>query len=192
MNNKTATNFGKGELSLDVTDGSLNGGEYDDYHEYYCHETTTVYVNNSEYYCNVNDLDDFIWIESLDEYHHKDDVGTCPVCGRYFVLADRSVSEITEECYCKNECQNKAEYDYKKEHWFYSEFDDEFYENADDVMKINQWNGFGLSYHEITASHVTVNEMLDVRRWFKFGGIVFTDIDEETGLPFGYCLTKCA
>lgn len=192
MSSHIATNYGSGEHSLDTTEGSLNGGEYDDYHEYYCHETTTVYVNGSEYYCNVNDLSEFVWIESLDEYHHKDDVATCPVCGRYFVLADRSVSEITEECYCKNECQKKAEHDYKKENWFYSEFDDEYYENADDVMKINQWNGFGLSYHEITASHVTVNEMLDARRWFKFDGIVFTDIDENTGLPFGYCLTKCA
>ena len=59
-------------------------------------------------------------------------------------------------------------------------------------MKINIWNGFGLSYHEISASRETVNEMLDARRWFKFGGIVFTDINEETGLPFDYCLTKCA
>ena len=194
MTNKIATNYGKGDLALDITDGSLNGGndEYDDYHEYYCSETTTVYVEGREFYCNINDLGDFIWIESLDEYHHKDDVDTCPVCGRRFVKVDREVSEITDELYCKAECQKKAEYDYKKENWFYSQFDDEYYENADDVMKVNQWNGFSLTYHEITASHATVNEMLDERRWFKFDGIVFTDIDETTGLPFGHCLTKCA
>ena len=64
---RTADNYGRGDIALDITDGSLNGEEeYDDFHEYNCREITTVYYHGLEYYCDVENLGEFTWIEQLE------------------------------------------------------------------------------------------------------------------------------
>ena len=98
---RTADNYGSGDIALDITDGSLNGEEeYDDFHEYNCRETTTVYYHGQEYYCDVENLGEFTWIEQLEEYHHDSDVLSCSECEEDFLKEDKYYSEITEEDYC--------------------------------------------------------------------------------------------
>ena len=58
---------------------------------------------------DVNNLDDFIWIESKGEYHHEDDCVCCDECGTNILLDDAMCSEVTEEYYCCKECMEKAE-----------------------------------------------------------------------------------
>ena len=111
----TADNYGSGDIALDITDGSLNGEEeYDDFHEYNCRETTTVYYHGQEYYCDVENLGEFTWIEQLEEYHHDSDVLSCSECEEDFLKEDKYYSEITEEDYCCEECRKKAEQTYKR------------------------------------------------------------------------------
>ncbi len=64
---RVADNYGHGDIDWDVTDGSINDEEeeeeYDDFHGYHCHETRPVYCHGCEYYCDVENLDEFVWIE---------------------------------------------------------------------------------------------------------------------------------
>ena len=82
IDKRIADNYENGNLDLGTTEDCLDNSEreYDDYHGYYCEETSLVYVNGREYFCNTNDLSDFVWVESEYEYHHIEDVETCPEC----------------------------------------------------------------------------------------------------------------
>ena len=80
---KVAANFCIGDYRLDKTEGQIFE-MFDDYHDCYCYETSTVYYHGREFYCDVDNMDDFIWLENLDEYHHHDDVETCSECNTKF------------------------------------------------------------------------------------------------------------
>ena len=62
-NNKVAANYVIGDYRLDKTEGQIYD-EYDNWHDYYCYETTTVYHHGNEYYVDVDNMGDFIWLES--------------------------------------------------------------------------------------------------------------------------------
>lgn len=91
--------------NLDTTDQNLYGdddeddGEWDDYHQYYCDDTRLCYRNGREIRVDVENLDDFVWIESTQEYHHENDCVCCDECGTYILLDDAMCSEVTEEYY---------------------------------------------------------------------------------------------
>ena len=184
---ETADNYGNGDIALDITDGSLNGEEeYDDFHEYHCHETTTVYYHGHEYYCDVENLDEFIWMEKLGEYHHELDVTECPECSGHFLEEDNFYSDITEEYYCCEECRKKAEQTYKKENWHYSDYDEEYYEHAEDITIYRVWNNILCEYERKTISVESAQRLLEAEELHKLNGKLYDGIDEETGLPYAY------
>lgn len=184
---ETADNYGNGDIALDITDGSLNGEEeYDDFHEYHCHETTTVYYHGHEYYCDVENLDEFIWIENLEEYHHESDVTECPECSGHFLEEDNFYSNITEEYYCCEECRKKAEQTYKKENWHYSDYDEEYYEHAEDITIYRVWNNILCEYERKTISVESAQRLLEAGELHKLNDMLYDGIDEETGLPYAY------
>ena len=139
----TADNYGSGDIALDITDGSLNGEEeYDDFHEYNCRETTTVYYHGQEYYCDVENLGE--------------------------------------------ECRKKAEQEYKKENWHYSDYDEEYYEHAEDITIYRVWNNILCEYERKTISVESVQRLLEAGELHKLNGKLYDGIDEETGLPYAY------
>ena len=75
-----------------------------------------------------DNLDDFVWIESRQEYHHENDCVCCDECGTDILEDDAMYSEVTEEYYCCKKCMEKAEDEFKRKNWYYSEYDDEWYE----------------------------------------------------------------
>ena len=183
----TADNYGSGDIALDITDGSLNGEEeYDDFHEYNCRETTTVYYHGQEYYCDVENLGEFTWIEQLEEYHHDSDVLSCSECEEDFLKEDKYYSEITEEDYCCEECRKKAEQEYKKENWHYSDYDEEYYEHAEDITIYWVWNNILCEYERKTISVESAQRLLEAEELHKLNGKLYDGIDEETGLPYAY------
>ena len=189
---RIATNYGEGDYDLATTDGSLVEDAYDDYHEYYCYETTLCYRNGHEYYVDVDNLGDFVWIECEQCYYHKDDVEECPICGRAFVKSDGSYSEMTEKEYCKDDCADKAEEQYKQEFWHYSEYDAEYYEDEDDITTFNEWHQELSAYVRKTISVDTLRTKLIEDDWHRYGDEYFNEVDIETNLPYGYALTQCA
>lgn len=100
---------------LDVTDGSIDGDdeednddptEWDSYHQQYAYEVCTVYVDGCEQTCDIDNLDDFVLVDNY--YYHKDDVDTCPNCGKTFVKEYGEESELDGKTYCCEECLEKA------------------------------------------------------------------------------------
>lgn len=172
---REATNFGKGEIALDITEGSINGetGEYDDYHDYYCEATTLVYFDGREYYCDTDNMSDFVFMEGNDEYHHKDDVWECPVCGEIFVRDYGCSSNMTEERYCGVACMEEDEQIYKEEHWYYSEYDKTYYQEKEEIITYRKWNRQREIHEESTIHTDTLKELLEKEEMYISEGIFY-------------------
>lgn len=144
-------------IRLDSTEGHIEGycGNYDDYHECYTdRDVVEVFVGDASYYCDENRLDDFVYVDSLREYHHRDDCIKCDRCDEWYLSRDSYYSELTEGDYCSTDCMYEAELEYKEEHWYYSEWDNEYYELDCDIVtayKINRTIR-GIDHYSYTVS----------------------------------------
>ena len=157
---------------LDTTDEEFGRSAYDDWHDYSCRETTLVYYEGSEYECDTDNLDDFRWVDSCSEYHHKDEVVeiadtyylkeecyVCNECDEWVHQDDACYSDITGEYYCCSDCQESAEEAYKECNWYYSELTEEYYEyerellEAEEDYKIENWY-----YSEVTEEYYETEE----------------------------------
>ena len=191
---RIADNYGHGSTDLSVTDGSLNGADddrpYDDYHGYSCDETVLVHVHGREYDCDADNLGDFVWVDTLEEYHHVDDVTYCENCDRCVLKEDGCYSEITEEDYCCESCLEKAEQKYKEEHWTYSDYDGEYYEDEEDITYYQRWNREKEVYEEKSISVESLRHLLYNEEFYEFDNEYFDQVNPATNLPYGYKLIK--
>lgn len=195
-----AYNYGNSNSSynLDTTDLNLygdtddeeEGGEWDAYHQYYCDDTRLCYRNGREIWVDSDNLDDFVWIESKNEYHHEEDCICCDDCRTHVLLDDAIYSEVTEEYYCCKECMEKAENEFKRKNWHYSEYDDEWYESLDDITRINIWNETEGIYEEKSICTDTLDNLIENEDVWEFGEDVFDTVNPSTNLPYGYKLKK--
>lgn len=187
INGRIATNYGYGDLDLATTDSTLEDDDrpYDNYHECYCDETMLVYYNGHEYYCDSTRLEDFVYIESRDEVHHINNVSTCEECGDYYLDGDGCYSEVTEKYYCDADCCNTAEERYKKRYWTYSDYDEEYFEDADDVVAYMCWNSGLKCYNECTICRRSLDNLLAQGDFFLIDNVAYDEIDTETGRPYG-------
>ena len=195
-----AYNYGNSNSSynLDTTDLNLygdtddeeDGGEWDAYHQYYCDDTRLCYRNGREIWVDSDNLDDFVWIESKNEYHHEEDCICCDDCRTHVLLDDAIYSEVTEEYYCCKECMEKAENEFKRKNWHYSEYDDEWYESLDDITRINIWNETEGIYEEKSICTDTLDNLIENEDVWEFGEDVFDTVNPSTNLPYGYKLKK--
>ncbi len=186
MDSRIATNYGRGDYQLDITEGELEeeDREWDDYHECNCRETTTVYYRGREMWCDSDRLDDFRWIESNNEYHHYEDVSMCDECGDYYLSDDCLYSDLTEEYYCRDHCRNEAETRHKEENWTYSDYDNEYFEDSDDVTEYFSWNSSLKRYLCHSISQDSLDHKIDEGDFYMIDDVAYDAIDEETGLPF--------
>lgn len=128
------------DCRLDTTSRYIEGGNYDEYHdERVWGEVTSVYANGRWMSCADDSLDDFEYIDG-EGYIHTDYISYCPRCGEafisdsyYFSYLDFYESDITDEMYCSEYCMEREEEDYKESNWYYSDYDQEYYEDEDDV-----------------------------------------------------------
>ena len=195
-----AYNYGNSNSSynLDTTDLNLygdtddeeEGGEWDAYHQYYCDDTRLCYRNGREIWVDSDNLDDFVWIESKNEYHHEDDCVCCDECGTDILEDDAMCSEVTEEYYCCKECMEKAENEFKRKNWYYSEYDEAWYENLDDITCIHIWNESGGIYEEKSICTDTLDNLIGNEDVWQLGEDVFDKVNPGTNLPYGYKLKK--
>ena len=195
-----AYNYGNSNSSynLDTTDLNLygdtddeeEGGEWDAYHQYYCDDTSLCYRNGREIWVDSDNLDDFVWIESKNEYHHEEDCICCDDCRTHVLLDDAIYSEVTEEYYCCKECMEKAENEFKRKNWHYSEYDDEWYESLDDITRINIWNETEGIYEEKSICTDTLDNLIENEDVWEFGEDVFDTVNPSSNLPYGYKLKK--
>ncbi len=200
MSERKADNYGHGSYALDVTEGSLSAAdedqdpdpeEWDSYHQTDCWEVCTCYYHGDEETVSVDDRDDFKLFKG--RWYHEDDIVTCPHCGSkmlnpdyYGADDDVYYSEITGKSYCDTDCRDEAEEEYKKENWFYSDYDGEFYEDKDDLVTYQKYNCITGEYMEKTISKDSYFDLIDNNELHPWGGLYFDVINEEVGKPYGY------
>lgn len=140
MSENRAYNFYKrgADIGLDTTDERIEGGNYDEYHDCYTSsDLVSVYVDGRWMDCDEDRLDDFVYVEG-EGYVHMDDVEYCPHCDEPFLPGFGEYSTITGESYCCMSCMEDAEHDYKEENWHYSEYDDDYFEDEDDITTLKR------------------------------------------------------
>ncbi len=177
FHNQKAYNYDTGNWNemIDITDETIddyhgerdddeNDGpdQYDDYHEYYAYETQLCYLHGAEIYVDCDNLEDFIWIESEGEYHHKDDVTQCDSCGKWIVKEDATYNSDAEAYFCDDKC----EAEYIKNNFTYSEYDEDYFWHEEDVTKINVWNDEEQTYKVITISKLSLQQLINSRKAF--------------------------
>lgn len=182
--------------TLDTTDLNLYGDtddderSWDEYHQYDCDETTLCYQHGNAINVDSENLDDFLWISSKGEYHHEDDCVCCEECKTNILLDDAMCSEMTEEYYCCKECMEKAEDEFKRKNWYWSEYDNEWYGDYTDITCIHIWNDPEGIYEVKSISTDTLCRLLENEEAWEFGEEVFDRINPATHLPYGHKLKK--
>ena len=76
--------------------------------------------------------------------------------------------------------------EYKKEHWHYSDYDDEYYLYANDITTYRCYNCITQKYEDKTISKESLFELIERGDFHEWGGMYFDAINEEVGKPIGY------
>ena len=177
-NRNTAYNYQDSsyDYCLDTTDVNLDGEEdddddqeYDEYHDYNCQSVRMCYYHGEEINVDVDNLEDFIYVESEGEYHHKDDVTQCDSCGAWIIKEDATYNSDAEAYFCNDQC----EAEYIKENCTYSEYDDDYFWHEDDVTTIQTWDEETQNYREITISCLSKEWLINNGRAFGGGELWF-------------------
>jgi len=177
---------------LDTTDRNLNGDDdeseeaWDEYNQRYCTETQVCYMEGREIEVDVDDLEDFRYISSCGEYHHHDDTVFCDWCESYCLTGDSVYSGITEEYYCCEQCREDAECSYKENYWHYSEYDKNWFKDADELTEIQIWNQQEKAYKSQTIHLNTIETLLEDGLIVCFDEEYYDSLDSRTGLPFNF------
>lgn len=181
MDNYVAYNYpdSSAYYNLDTTDLNLDGDSdedddddqaYDEYHDYNCDEVRICYYHGESITVDVDNLEDFIWIESENEYHHKDDVTQCDNCGKWIVKGNAAYNSDAEAYFCNDQCEAK----YIKANFYYAEYDDDYFHNEDDITTIQSWDEEAQSYKEISISCLSRDHLIREGKAFGAGDTWFT------------------
>ena len=114
----------------------------------------------------------------------------CDNCGENLLKDNAEYSEVTEEHYCCKECMEKAEDTFKRKNWYYSEYDNEWYEDYTDITCIHIWNESEGIYEDKSINVDTLCRLLKNEDAWEFGEDVFDEVNPSTNLPYGYKLKK--
>lgn len=169
--------YGEDYYELDTTDRNLYGDEddngeeseeWDEYHQYYCEETRTCYRNGLEISVDVDCLDDFDYIESRNEYYHRDDTACCGCCGEHILKEDGLYSELTREYCCCELCKWEAENQYRKE--FMGHTDYELCAKPDGTAEIVIWDEQAGAYRKFSIRTAVLDKLImELRRGYLNG-----------------------
>lgn len=164
------------DYNLDTTDYNLEGDDddddqaYDEYHDYNCDETRICYYHGQEISVDVDNLEDFVWIRSLNEYYHNDDVTQCDACGEWLVKEHSTYNSDAEAYFCNDKCEAK----YIQENFYYAEYDDDYFHHEEDITTIQTWNEETQTYKEISISCLSREHLIREGKAFGAGDTWFT------------------
>lgn len=172
------------DIDLAITSGRLDG-EWDEYHERYVEEVMYVHYEGHEISCDYYGHDDFVqWDDG--EWYHRDEMVSCPNCGECFPdpemygsLRGVEYSELTEQYYCCCDCVCDAEDDYKDAWWFWSDFEEEYYENRDELTEYLRYNLSRNRYELRTVCKANVMNYIKRKYLTIYNGIL---VDDDTKL----------
>lgn len=163
--NRIAYNYADTDYShtLDVIEGEIEDSrEWDEYHDEYCDTVCVVYYQGREITCSEESLEDFVWIDRYDKYIHYEDCARCDQCGEWYVIEDDCCySELTDGDYCSYDCQLEAEEQYREDNMYYSEYDNEWYEDENEVVEYFEYSFIKGQYEKSTISVYSLTELIE-------------------------------
>ena len=190
------------DYDLATTEGTIDERNWSDYNNEYIPEDDSIWVDTRDDYFWYNQTvcaevwnsyrgcfqeetcfeEDCIeigntWYYAGENAEYPEDYGlcVCPVCGDYYLQDDACYSELTEEDYCSYSCLKDAEQSYKEDNWYYSEYDDEYYEDEDDVVTVMQWSVLNFRYNETTIHTDTLASLVEDKEAVFFDGTYYLD-----------------
>lgn len=210
LHGQTAYNTECGDYELDTTSGALEGrGNWSEYNEEYIDEDDSVWIETRDdyFYCNqcveahvdggryrefcfeedCIEIDgDYYYAGRNAEWPEDHGICVCPECDEYYVEGDGYYSELTGEEYCSNYCMENAEQNYKEDNWYFSKYDDEYFEDEDDIADAYEWSSWRNEYRKTTISKETLFDLVDDEEaTFCDGRYVIDDIAAD-GEPLHY------
>ncbi len=212
MSERIAYNYECGSsIALDITDATLEDNrEWSSYNEEYIDRDEAYWVETREDFFYASQIvsaqvwnnyrgrydnetcfkDDCLYIDGTYYYAGEDAdspedycIYKCPQCGDYYVSEDSYYSEVTEEDYCCSTCRDDAERDYRENNWYYSEYDDEYYEDFDDVISALEWNDSDCKYNRTTITVDSFNSLVEDGEATEFCGTYYLDSVKFDGEP---------
>ena len=144
------------------------------YHEEYCFDEDFFEIDSHYYYAGRNAC-------AASDYG----IYECPNCGEYFIPGRHysSYSELTEEDYCCYACMEEAEQTYKADNWTYSDYDEEYFEDSDDVTEYFEWSELTHAYLRKTISVESLQALIDDESVAWVGNAYYYDIIGYDGEP---------
>lgn len=202
----------EGYLDLAITGGELeedhSNEEWSSYNDEYIPSDEAYYVDTRDDwfwqsqvvrayrngYCEWCFEDDCLeigdkWYYAGNNAEYPEDYGIycCEKCGEWFHKDDCWHLDITDNDYCCESCMQEAEQEYKERNWFYSEYDEEYYEYSSDVVSVMQWNVFANRYEETTIHVETLEDLFGNGEAVCIEGITYIDDIGFDGEPIHFC-----
>ena len=153
---------------LNTTDGTYTGEEknYDEYHDEYTREDVIrVYYDGRCITTENSDwgLEDFHEING--DYYHEDYCVRCPYCGDWMLQDDDNYySELTGDSYCCENCMEEAEQEWRNENMYYSEYDEDWTDDEDEVTTFKAWYpilGGGGYHYSVSILTESLNKLIE-------------------------------
>lgn len=153
---------------LNTTDGTYEGEErnYDEYHDEYTREDVIGVHYRGEWITTEDSdwgLEDFHEING--NYYHEDDCVRCPYCGDWMLQDnDDYFSELTGDSYCCDNCMEEAEQEWRNENMYYSEYDEDWAEEEDEVTTFKAWYpclGGGGYHYSVSIFTESLNKLIE-------------------------------
>ena len=89
---------------------------------------------------------------------------------RCLVKEDATYNSDAEAYFCDDQCEAK----YIKENFYYSEYDDDYFHNEDDITSIQTWDEETQSYKQISISCLSRGYLIREGKAFGAGDTWFT------------------
>lgn len=141
------------------------------YYFEWCKGSDCVSINGDYYYAGQD-------CEDCEEYG----IGMCPECDDYFLLSEGCHSELTDEYYCCDDCMESGEEKWHRDRGdIFSDYDDEWYEDCEDVIKVREW--ICGKYYDTTISVDSFNSLVENGEATMFNGSYYLDSVNLEGEP---------
>jgi len=198
------------DYELDTTEGSLESedGEWSEYNQERIPQDEAYYVETREDYFYDNQVvyakvynggrfyeeycleDDCVEIDGTyyyagDDANYPESYGLCRCeeCGEYCINGDALYSDITDCYYCCQSCMEDGEYRFKEDNWYFSEYDEDYVEDEDDLSVAMVWNAFHHIYVEKTIMCETLDSLMEDGAAVEVNGVNYIDAVGYDGEP---------
>jgi len=135
------------------------------YHWETCFEEDCIEVNGEYFYAGYNAEDP-----------EGNGLCCCDRCEEFFVDGEGFYSDLTGETYCCGDCLDEAEEKWHRDNGHVlSAYDGEWFEDADDVITVYEWNRYFERFLKSSISIESFNNLVEYRMATEYNGLHVID-----------------